>query len=375
MRPPQLGQMSWLSASRPRYFVSSLFRLELPVRVRISFWSRKSPLHVGQTSTSTVRCWERRVSLLNGDQSFGHSLASRIFFLATDRVRRTETEETFASAWDRWNGSRELDVPRDRGDRLDVPFRLRVHQDVVQEFRLFLLRDPVEELALLAGLLPLTELFLLRDIQRLHRVLHELGPAGADLVRVVVPLHELDEEPLVVEQFAGEGLQERPEGIFVLVDRREELGPFRFEVRLQLLDVGRPEGEVLHVRLRVLLRLPRESVRERGLCVGHFVRRAHPEHDREPLPGQGIQACERRHRGLLLADSLRLVHGRISAVQEEVPQGTVRADVPAQDRLVVDLQFQERGKCCDALTVCESKPGTITLSEPDARLTEAERPA
>ena len=35
---------------------------------------------------------------------------------------------------------------------------------------------------------------------------------------------------------------------------------------------------------------------------------------------------------------------------------------------MVHFEFQERGKCCDALTVCESKPGTITLSEPDARL-------
>jgi len=41
---------------------------------------------------------------------------------------------------------------------------------------------------------------------------------------------------------------------------------------------------------------------------------------------------------------------------------------------VVHLEFQECGKGCDALTVCESKPGTITLSEPDARPTEAEPP-
>src|SRR5205807_3799470 len=96
MRPPQLGQTSGLSESKPRYFVSSLFRLELPVRVRISFLSRKIPLHVGQTSTSTVRRCERRDSLRRGDQSFGHSRASRIFFGATDRVRQARAEETFA---------------------------------------------------------------------------------------------------------------------------------------------------------------------------------------------------------------------------------------------------------------------------------------
>src|SRR5216117_4230531 len=68
--------------------------------------------------------------------------------------------------------------------------------------------------------------------------------------------------PFVVEELSGEGLEERPEGILVLVDRREELGPFRLQIRLELVDVRRPEGEVLHVRLRVLLRLPREAVRE-----------------------------------------------------------------------------------------------------------------
>src|SRR6267378_8142178 len=95
MRPPQFGQTSWLSESRPRYFVRSLFKLELPVRVRISFLSRKTPLQVGQTSTSTVRWCERRDSLRKGDQSFGHSRVSRIFFGATDLVRQAEAEETF----------------------------------------------------------------------------------------------------------------------------------------------------------------------------------------------------------------------------------------------------------------------------------------
>src|SRR5438046_8245387 len=96
MRPPQLGQTSGVSESRPRYLVRSLFRLELPVRVRISFLSRKIPLQVGQTSTSTVRWWECRDSLRRGDQSFGHSRASRIFFGATDRGRKARAEETFA---------------------------------------------------------------------------------------------------------------------------------------------------------------------------------------------------------------------------------------------------------------------------------------
>src|SRR3989454_12767143 len=108
--------------------------------------------------------------------------------------------------------------------------------------------------------------------------------------------------------------------------------------------------------------------------MGDFVRRAHAQHHREPLAGQGIQACERRHGGLLFAHPFRLIDGRVSAVQQEVPKRSVRIGVSTQDRLVVHLEFQERGKCCDALTVCESKPGTITLSEPDARLTEAEPP-
>src|SRR2546426_7897444 len=145
MRPPQLGQTSWLSESKPRYFVSSLFKLELPVRVRISFLSRKIPLHVRHTSTSTVRRCECRISLCRGDQSFRHSRASRIFFAVTDRVWQREAEETFALQQTCWSGSRQVHVARDRGDRLDISLRLCVHQDVSEEFRPFLLRYPVEE--------------------------------------------------------------------------------------------------------------------------------------------------------------------------------------------------------------------------------------
>src|SRR5436309_11040598 len=127
--------------------------------------------------------------------------------------------------------SGQFHVPRDWRDGLDVTFRLGVRQEVAEEFGPFFLGYSIEKLPLLAGLLPLAELLLLRHVQRLDRVLDELGAAHAELIRVVVALHELDEEPFVIEELSGEGLEQRPERIIVLVYRRQELGALRFQVR------------------------------------------------------------------------------------------------------------------------------------------------
>ena len=253
-------------------------------------------------------------------------------------------------------------MPRNRCDGLHISSRLRICQDISKELLPFLVRNAIEELPLLARHLPFAEFLLLRYVERLDRILDELGPAHAELVGVVVALHELDEEPFVVEELPREGLQQRPERIFVLVDGRQELRSLRFEVRLQLLDVGRSEGEVLHVGLRVFLRFPGEAIRKRSLSVRDLVGCAHPEDDREPLTGQRTQACESCHGRLLLADALGLVDRRVSAVEQEVSQRAVRVDVAAQDGLVVHLEFQERGRGGHSLTGCESKCGTITLS-------------
>src|SRR5204862_7892512 len=71
---------------------------------------------------------------------------------------------------------------------------------------------------------------------------------------------------------------------------------------------------------------------------------AQAKKDREPLSRQGTQAREGRHRGLRFADPLGLVDGRVSAVQEEVAERSVGVQVPAEDRLVVHLEFQVSGE-------------------------------
>src|SRR5205809_1952636 len=168
--------------------------------------------------------------------------------------------------------------------------------------------------------------------------------AHADLVRVVVPLNELDEEPFVVEEFAGEGLQERAERVLVFVDRRQEFRALGLQIRFELLDVRGPESEVLHVCLGVLLRFSRETVGEGRLGVGHLFGGAQAEDDREPLSCQGTEARKGRHRGLRFADPFGLVDRRVSAVQEEVAERSVGVQVPAEDRLVVHLEFQVSGE-------------------------------
>src|SRR5437879_475806 len=162
---------------------------------------------------------------------------------------------------------------------------------------------------------PIRAVYRRREVRRRLAAPTVSLPSPSSLVDRVDALHELDEEPLVVEQLAGEGLQEWPERIFVLVDRCEEFGTLRLEVRFQLLDIVRAEREVLHVGLRVLLRLAGEAIGERRLGVRHLVRRAHPEDDGQTLSRQRAQARERGHRGSLLADTFRLVNGGIAAVQ------------------------------------------------------------
>src|SRR3989475_8585485 len=126
---------------------------------------------------------------------------------------------------------------------------------------------------------------------------------------------------------------------------------------------------MLHVRLRVLLWLAREAVREGGLGMRHFLGGAHAEHDREALSRQRAQTGKGGHRRLGFSDALRLVHRRVPAVQEEVPKGAIGVQVAAQDRLVVHLEFQEGGKGRHSLTVRKAERGTITLSWHDlARL-------
>src|SRR2546425_4918460 len=104
MSPPQFGHTSGLSESRPSFFVKSLLRLALPVRLLISFLSRNRPWHAGHASSSTVRWCTCLVSLRNGVQSLGHSRASRIFF-DTPRVTVRGTEEAFAPPHDDSQGT------------------------------------------------------------------------------------------------------------------------------------------------------------------------------------------------------------------------------------------------------------------------------
>jgi hypothetical protein len=118
---------------------------------------------------------------------------------------------------------------------------------------------------------------------------------------------------------------------------------------------------VLHVRVRLPLRVPRESVHERCLGVGHLSWRTQAEDDRETLAREGAAAREGGHRGLLLPDPLRFVDVLVAAVQEEVPQRAVCVHVPAQDGLVVHLQVHERGGG-HRVTGLEVDPGAITLS-------------
>src|SRR3990172_8758095 len=112
----------------------------------------------------------------------------------------------------------------ERRHRLDVALRIDVREDLVQRGLRDGLAHPVEELPLLLRREPIAELVLLRDVERAHGLVDELDSGPSRLRRIVVPLYELDEEPLVVEQFAREALEKRTEGVLVLVDRRAERG-------------------------------------------------------------------------------------------------------------------------------------------------------